>query len=158
MRVLVLWLSRHPLLPVQEEKIREYLGNPLIKRLPIHVDTAENLYEMLKAVARKYDKVVVIPILPLGVIMRLLQLVKGDDKIEVWWAEMREVARTRSLEEAQRLVGEKPGRRTIQSYGSVHKVFEFIDFYVLEDIVLVKREVKANLNENVSLKPRLKLA
>ena len=78
----ILWVSRHPPLIAQIEWLRKKCGNVDIIRYDKRVGTAEEVINY----AEKIDADIIIPVLPLTIVARLVELAKG--KMEVWWANM----------------------------------------------------------------------
>lgn len=131
--VSVLWVSRHEPLAAEVNALKERLGSVRIITAVGIIPSAEYIIEL----AERYGVKVVIPVLPLSVIARLVELARTKG-ITVLYARMREIARTRSREEAERLVHEKPGWRTAVEYsGGLWRVWEFERFEKIIKIEMV---------------------
>lgn len=132
MTKVVLWVSRHRPLPSQLDALREKLGDFTIVQIE-HVPNAEFVIEKAKELGAGY----IVPVLPLSMIARLAEEARRLG-FTVLIARMEPIALTRSLEEAVKLVAEKPERRTMTTYadGSV-RVFEFVRFERLVEVRVV---------------------
>jgi hypothetical protein len=132
-RTLVLWVSRHSPLPIQVAELEKKFDNIVVYQMSGMIPNAEAVAE----VARKYNASVVVPVLPLSMIARLAELAR-QNKFMVLLAKMNNIATTKSIEEAQRLVAERPESRTMATYadGTV-RVFEFERFEKLVEVKLV---------------------
>jgi hypothetical protein len=132
-RTVVLWVSRHSPLPVQIKTLEERLGGVVIYQMSGMIPNAEAVAE----VVRKLNASVVVPVLPLSMVARLAELSK-QNKFTVLLAKMNNVATTKSIEEAQRLVAERPESRTMATYADgLVRVFEFERFERLVEVRLV---------------------
>ena len=80
----VLWVSRHGMLPAQMRFLAEKLGNFNVEFYNGMVPSAEYLVENV-IVPKGIN--IVIPVLPLSMIARLVELSKKHG-FEVWWAQM----------------------------------------------------------------------
>ena len=80
----VLWVSRHEMLPVQMKFLAEKLKHFTVEFFRDTVPSAEWLVENV-ILPKKID--IVIPVLPLSMIARLVELSKKHG-FEVWWAQM----------------------------------------------------------------------
>jgi len=133
--IVVLWVSRHPPLPAQIAELERRLGGIAIYQVSGVIPSAEVVVD----IAKKLNASVIVPVLPLSMIARLAELSK-QNKFTVLIAKMNNIAttKTKSIEEAQRLVQEAPEKRTIASYadGTV-RVFEFERFERLVEVKLV---------------------
>jgi len=90
-RTLVIWVSRHAPLKSQLNVLKEKLGEYELKVVAERIPNAEYIVEnFIKPNATKYDRIVVIPVLPLSMIARLTELSRRFN-FEVWWAEMEQV-------------------------------------------------------------------
>jgi len=132
-RTVVLWVSRHPPLPAQIAELERKLGGIVIYQMSGMVPNAEVVAE----VVRKLNASIVVPVLPLSMVARLAELAR-QNKFTVLLAKMNNVATTRSIEEAQRLVAERPEARTTATYADgLVRVFEFERFERLIEVRLV---------------------
>jgi hypothetical protein len=130
---IVLWVSRHPPLQAQVKALEERLGGVTIYQMSGVIPNAEVIVET----AKKLNASIIVPVLPLSMIARLAELSK-QNKFTVLIAKMNNIATTKSVEEAQRLVTEKPESRTMATYADgVVRVFEFERFEKLVEIKLV---------------------
>lgn len=130
----VLWVSRHNVLPAQLDQLMQKLGsNIVVVQYLKPVPNAEFVIKLAEALGAKY----IVPVLPLSFIARLVEQgkVKG---ITILFARMEVVAQVNSMEEARRLVDENPLARTISTYadGTI-KVHEFKGFEVIKEVKLV---------------------
>jgi len=82
----VLWVSRHGLLPVQEQELKDILGDFTLIQIAGKVPSAEWVIQKAKQV----NASIVIPVLPFTIITKIFELGKKKN-IETWWAEMEEV-------------------------------------------------------------------
>lgn len=80
----ILWVSRHPVLPVQFDFLSKKFGGVSIRIFSKKVPSAEWLYEN-EIKEGGYD--IVIPVLPLSIVARLVELSRRYG-FEVWWSEM----------------------------------------------------------------------
>ena len=80
----VLWVSRHEMLPVQMKFLAEKLKHFTVEFFRDTVPSAEYLVENV-IVPKGIN--IVIPVLPLSMIARLVELSKKHG-FEVWWAQM----------------------------------------------------------------------
>jgi hypothetical protein len=132
-KTVVLWVSRHQPLPVQISELERKLGGVTIYQMSGVIPNAETVAE----VAKKLNAEIVVPVLPLSMIARLAELSKQNG-FTVLLAKMNNIATTKSVEEAQRLVAERPEARTIATYADgVIRVFEFTHFEKLVEVKLV---------------------
>ena len=77
----VLWVSRHDLLPAEEEFLKARLGNIEIIQYTDKVPSAEWLYEnVIKKLQIRY----VLPVLPLSMVARLVELGKREGFTVLW--------------------------------------------------------------------------
>jgi len=82
----VLWVSRHEPLPSQLIWLGEKLGDYNLIKVTETVPNAEYVVNM----AKEKGATVIVPVLPLSIIARLVELCRPLG-IEVWWAEMKQV-------------------------------------------------------------------
>jgi len=119
-KVKILWVSRHPPLPVQFQFLREKLGEIEIIQIVGHIPSAEYVVEEAKKRGAKY----ILPVLPLSFVARLVELAKQHD-LTILWSEMKTIY-SGNKEEAERLVAEAPDRRTAVDYANgITRVYEF---------------------------------
>ena len=113
----VLWVSRHDPLLWQVAELRRLLGPVKVIQLSGRIPSAEYIAEK----AREHGAKVVVPVLPLSMIARLVELARD---FEVWWAEMEQVAQGK---------GEPPRydeyRETILTSPEGWKVMRFVRFH-----------------------------
>jgi DNA-binding NarL/FixJ family response regulator len=120
----VLWISRHPVLPAQTEELRRKLGDISIVHYNKNVASAEEVVEL----AKKYNAKIVIPILPLSFLAKLAEEARKNSLI-VLLSKMNTVKTTRDLREATRLIDEAPDKRTVSTMADgTLKVVEFQKF------------------------------
>jgi hypothetical protein len=132
-KTVVLWVSRHPPLPAQVRTLEEKLGGVVIYQVSGMIPNAEVVVDT----AKKYNANVIVPVLPLSMIARLAELAR-QNRFIVLIAKMNNVATTKSIEEAQRLVAERPESRTAATYADgLVRVFEFERFEKLVEVRLV---------------------
>lgn len=129
----VLWVSRHSPLKAQIQQLKTKLGAVRIVQVRGIVPNAETVIE----IAKQYGASIIVPVLPLSMIARLVELGRKQN-LTILFARMEAIAQVRSIEEAQRLVAEKPEARTFTTYadGSV-KVHEFRGFEVIKAVQIV---------------------
>jgi hypothetical protein len=132
-KTVVLWVSRHPPLQAQIRELESRFGGVAVYQMSGVIPNAEVVAET----AKKINANVIVPVLPLSMIARLAELSK-QNKFTVLIAKMNNIATTKSVEEAQRLVAERPEARTIATYADgVVRVFEFERFEKLVEVKLV---------------------
>jgi len=132
-RTVILWVSRHKPLKAQVEELERKLGPIVVYQLSGVIPSAEFVVERAEGLGAKY----VIPVLPLSFTARLAELAKAKG-FEVLVARMRNVAVVKGLEEAGRVVGERPDRRTMVAHADgTARVFEFEGFERLLRVELV---------------------
>jgi len=143
MKTCVLFVSRHTPLPYLIRFIDKRLGgNYKFVTYSSRVDTAETFFrQIVKPLLNSFDKVIIIPILPLTVIQRLLEIAKETNRVEIWFQVMKEVARVSSEQEAIRLVQENPEKRVFQRYRDTIKVFELVSIKRLRDIKIILEDI-----------------
>jgi len=131
----VLWVSRHSPLPEQLNKLTQYLRNYKLVMIRERIPNAEWLYNnYIKPLLDQNHRVIVIPVLPLSIIARLVELAK-QYHFEIWYAKMNEIYRTNDISKAELVLSEAPERRTIMQYADgIVKVYEFEDFYRVKEI------------------------
>jgi hypothetical protein len=129
----VLWVSRHPPLPAQIAELERRFSGIVVYQMSGVIPSAEAVVEA----AKKLNANVIVPVLPLSMIARLAELSK-QNKFTVLIAKMNNIATTKSVEEAPRLVAEKPEARTVATYADgVARVLEFERFEKLVEVKLV---------------------
>jgi len=132
-RTVILWVSRHRPLKAQIDELERKLGPIVVYQLSGVIPSAEFVVERAEGLGAKY----VIPVLPLSFTARLVELAKAKG-FEVLVAKMRNVAVAKGLEEAGRVVGERPDRRTMVAHADgTARVFEFERFERLLRVELV---------------------
>lgn len=125
--VKILWASRHPVLLAQLEELRRKLTDVEIVYETGPFASAEEIMELAKKHHVKY----IVPVLPLTMIARLIDLAKKEG-ITVLWAQMVPVATGK---------GEPPpydGRRkTCVTYkDGTWRIFEFDCFKIIKGVKL----------------------
>jgi len=131
--IVVLWVSRHAPLEGQVNVLREKLGEISIARLAETIPNAEYVINKAKEVKAKY----IVPVLPLSIIARLAEVAKKEN-FEILFAKMENIASVKSRDEAEKIVSEKPGLRSIATYADgVIRVFEFKQFEKLKEVRLI---------------------
>lgn len=129
--VKILWVSRHSPLPCQQEYLKQKLGEVAVEMLVGYIPNAEFVVEEAKRRNARY----ILPVLPLSFIARLVELCRQHDCV-VLWSKMRNVATTKDVAEAARIVNERPDCRTAVAYADgIIRVYEFD---AIEKIVEVK--------------------
>jgi len=129
----ILWVSRHPPLKSQITGLEKKLDSIEVYQLSGVIPSAEYVVEVVKKVSAK----VVVPVLPLSMVARLAELSRPNG-FTVVLAKMENIATTKNVDEAKRLVNEKPGYRTLATYADgVIRVFEFRSFEKLVRVELV---------------------
>ena len=125
-KTVVLWVSRHPPLPIQIQRFEERLGGIEIWQLSGRVPDAEFVAEKAKEVNARY----IVPVLPLSMIARLVELAKREGFI-VLWAEMEQVSQgTGTPPEIDRT------REVIVEAHGTWKVMRFKQFHVIKAVKL----------------------
>lgn len=81
--VKILWVSRHPPLISQIKWLKDKLKKVEIIRYENIVGTAEEVIDY----ADKINADIIIPVLPLTIVARLVELAKSKE-MQVWWANM----------------------------------------------------------------------
>jgi hypothetical protein len=132
-KIVVLWVSRHPPLPVQIKVLEEKFNGVTVYQLSGVIPNAETIIEYVKKVSAD----IVVPVLPLSMIARLSELAKSNN-FTILLAKMENIATTKNIEEAKRILAEKPEWRTISTYadGTI-RVFEFKYFEKLVKVELI---------------------
>jgi len=105
--VRVLWVSRHPILIKQLERLKDIFDEVEVENYEKVVPSAEFLVKNV-IVPNKFN--IVIPLLPLTVVKRLVEL-GNKHGFEVWWVEM----------ETVKIVYEKPV--ILKDYDPSHMIF-----------------------------------
>jgi len=135
--VIILWASRHPPLREQISQLEKKFNSIAIYQVSGVIPSAEALLE----VAEKVKAKIIVPVLPLSVIAKLVELTKKQDTI-ILLAKMNNIAVTRDINEAQRIVAEKPDSRTIATYADgVVRVFEFDKFEKIVEVKLITEPI-----------------
>ena len=141
-KICVVWVSRHSPLPAQIARLHQLLGDYEMKWIRGKISTAEELVSQLKKLAKKYERVIVIPVLPLSIIMRIHELSREDPRFELWFAKMNCILTTQDRNEAKRVLDENKYSRTCVEYADgTLRVFEFEDFYKIKEVRLVLERV-----------------
>jgi len=135
----VFWVSRHDPLPAQILKLKEILGEFSLVKISGTIPTVDHLLDIIKHM--KKSKNIIIPVLPLSFIARLCE-VRNREGFDIWYAEMKQIAETKDINEAQRVVNEKPETRTLTTYadGTI-KVFEFISFKRIKQVKIELEDI-----------------
>ncbi|MHA1632766.1 MAG: hypothetical protein ACTSXC_08190 [Candidatus Freyarchaeota archaeon] len=127
----VAWISRHPPLPVQISELKRKLGEDVeVIQISRTFASADEVLREVKALGATHAVVV----LPLSMVAHLV-----NDKSITWlFAKMEAIAQVKSIEEAKRIVDEKPEARTMTTYadGTV-RVFEFKEFQRIVKVELI---------------------
>jgi len=141
-KVIVLWISKHNPLKCEVEELNRLLGNYKLVIYPHQVMKVEFIYKnYIKPYLDKGYRVIVVPVLPLWMIYKLVQLGK-EFGFEVWFAEMepvlevpvgQDVPYDPDCEVIQRTVTED-GREAI-------RVSRFKRFRKIKDIVFVYEDL-----------------
>lgn len=131
-KTVVLWVSRHPPLQAQIQQLEQKLGAVTIIQVSGVIPNADFVVD----VARRYNAKIIVPVLPLSFIARLAELTPKMG-ITLLFAKMNNIATTRDVAEARRIVAEAPDRRTLATYadGTV-RVFEFVAFEKIKRVVV----------------------
>lgn len=79
-KTVVLWVSRHPPLRLQVEELEERLRNIVIYQLSGVIPNAEFVVQKAREVNARY----IVPVLPLSMIARLVELSKNSEFIVLW--------------------------------------------------------------------------
>jgi len=136
-KTVVLWVSRHPPLPVQITELERKFGGVVIYQVSGIIPNAEAIVE----IAKKYSAEVIIPVIPLSMIARLAELSK-QNKFVVLLAKMNNIATTKDPNEARKIVSERPESRTISTYADgLMRVFEFERFEKLVEVRLITEPI-----------------
>jgi len=128
----------------QLDVLTEKLGSYELKIVADKILNAEYVVDnFVKPNVSKYDRIVVIPVLPLSMIARLVELSKFNN-FEVWWAEMEQVKIMAS--EPKPETDYDPERETVVVAAGVHeqrsyKIMRFKRFMRIKRIVMEMEEV-----------------
>jgi len=136
MSVIVFWISRHEPLPAQIERLREILGNYELKPIIGRIPNAEYIDRIVTS--HDADRKIVIPVLPLSMIAKLVNLGKKHG-YEVWWAEMREIRRGSNMTSIPQI---DPTRQAILPTDGGWKIVEFVRFRRIVDFRIIFEEVQ----------------
>jgi len=132
-KIVVLWVSRHPPLKAQIEELERKLGSVIIYQLSGVIPNAEFIIDYIKKLNARYT----VPVLPLSMIARLSELAKQHNFI-VLLARMNNIATTKDIDEAKKLVNEAPDKRTLATHADgLIRIFEFERFDKLVKIELI---------------------
>jgi hypothetical protein len=131
--VKVLWVSRHRPLLAQLRELRRIFKNVELIVYEGTVPSAEHVISE----AKRHNAKVIVPVLPLSIIARLVELAKKEDII-VLFARMEAIATTKSIDEAEKIVKEAEDKRNMTTYsdGTI-RVFEFKQFEKILRVELV---------------------
>jgi len=132
-------------LKAQLDFLTEKLGSHELKVVAGKIPNAEYIVEnYVKPNASKYDKVVVIPVLPMSMVARLVELARFN-RFEVWWAEMEQV----KVLSKQPVPNEDydPYSETVVVAAGAHeqvsyKIMRFKKFHRIKRIIMEMEEVK----------------
>jgi len=132
-------------LKAQLDFLRNKLGEYELKVVAGKIPNAEYVVEnYIKPNISKYNKIVVIPVLPLSMIARLVELARFI-KFEVWWAEMEQI----KILDKQPVPNKdyNPYSETVVVAAGAHektsfKIMRFKKFYRIKRIVMEMEEVK----------------
>jgi len=131
--VRVLWVSRHKPLRAQLRELRRLFGDI---ELIIHESTVPNAEHVISE-AKRHNAKVIVPVLPLSIIARLVEIARKED-IVVLFAKMEAIATTKRMEEAEKILKEAEDRRNITTYAdNTIRVFEFKQFEKILKVELV---------------------
>jgi len=126
----VLWVSRHPPIPIQIKTLEEKLGAIKVIQLSGFIPNAEFVVEKAKEVGAKY----IIPVLPLSFIARLVELSRRNG-FTVLWAEM-EMVKTIQHEPKPNEDYNPYCEVWIKGYENTYKIMRFKQFHVIKAIRL----------------------
>lgn len=129
----LLWASRHVPLQIQREVLYEK-GIRTIVQFSMKFENAEQIVE----IARKCECEYVVPVLPLSMIARLVELAPKYG-ITVLWAEMEQIKVLKTEPKAG--VDYDPNIETYVASPEGYKIMRFKKFWKLIKVELVKEEV-----------------
>ncbi|RLG50049.1 MAG: hypothetical protein DRN90_00300 [Thermoproteota archaeon] len=130
--VKILWVSRHNPLPSQVKELERKLGKIEIVQFAERVPNAEFVIEL----AKKHGAKIIVPVLPLSIIARLVELANKED-ITVLWAEMEQV---KMLYNPVPFQDYDPTIETVVAAGESYKVMRFKRFHKIKAIRLELEE------------------
>ena len=143
-RIRVLWVSKHLPLPAQVHELEAKLGKVAIYVMRGKIASAEEVMEVAKKLGADY----VVPVLPLSIVARLVELAKSERTVKVLWSEMTCVLTTKNRGEAEAKVREAPDRRNLVEYADgTFRVFEFKGFKRLIDVRLVLEDLVVDVDK-----------
>jgi hypothetical protein len=133
-RVVVLWASRHPPLKAQIAELERRFGAIAVYQMSGVIPNAESVAD----VASKVNASVIVPILPLSMLVRLVELRKQSNNFVILFAKMSCIATVRDVAEAQKIIDEAPSRRSLATHADgLVRVYEFLGFEKLIEIRLI---------------------
>ena len=117
----VIWASRHLPLPRQVGELRRLLGPIRVVQLSGRIPNAEFIVDA----ARKHAAKVIVPVLPLSMVARLVELARNYG-FEVWWAEMEQVnqgaGKPPRVDEAEETVLHSPEGWKVMRFRRFHRI------------------------------------
>jgi len=133
-RVVVLWASRHPPLKAQIAELERRFGAVTIYQMSGVIPNAESVAD----VASKVNASIIVPILPLSMLARLVELRRQSNNFTILSARMNCIATTKDVAEAQKIIDEAPSKRSLATHADgLVRVYEFERFEKLVEIKLV---------------------
>ena len=134
----VLWISRHEPLLAQIATLQEKVGPFDLVKVTETIPNAEYAIQL----AQKHKAHIIIPVLPLSIIARLVELARPLG-IEVWWAEMEQV---KVLDREPTLADYNPASETVVVAAGAHetkswKIMRFKKFNRIKAVKLEMEEV-----------------
>jgi len=131
-----IWISKEKILPVQEKLLKDASYNIIIYNKGIY-NVEEFLSEIKNFNHEMYERVLLIPVVPESVKMRLLEEIKNRGlRFEVVEPAMKELGRYDSEVLCKALVLENPESRVmVKLKDGTCKVYEFVDFKHLIEYV-----------------------
>lgn len=141
---LVIWVSRHSILPAQAHELERILGKHDLIIVNRTIPSAEWLVEnYVLPYKDRYDKIIVIPVLPLTIIKKLCELGKRHG-FEVWWAEMKAI-KTFDKPPVPGVHYDPYKETVVPAYDGgrqTYRVMRFTKFYRVRDIVVELEELE----------------
>lgn len=134
-KTIVLWVSRHPPLPVQKTALERAIGPIAMYQLSGTIPNTEYILDRVLELGAKY----IVPVLPLSMIARLVELTRRHG-ITVLWAEMEQVKITSSEPRA----GEDYDPESevwIKGYEGTYKIMRFKRYHRIKAVKLELEEL-----------------
>jgi len=128
----IMFISRHDLVGSQIDELKNKFSSAIVLQLSGKIPNAESIHNLISILDAEY----IVPILPLSIIKRLVEISKSEDyKFKVLFSEMREVGKYHTMPRydpySQAVVEarDENGRK-------IYKLYEFKRFCWLRNIIL----------------------